>query len=133
MDRLGGAGRLSEGKLLKEHLTSYPGDLNVLVSLSLVYFLFICYLRRVVPSGIANGTMKLLEDGDPVIQPTSHWVIPSPMIPPLFSWGPQRFNLFVIGTDGGTYHKAYANGWTSSTWTDLGGIAISSVAVATLC
>ena len=50
--------------------------------------------------------------------------------PTAVSWGPGRLDLFVIGTDGGTYHKAYAGGWQPSQtgYEDLGGVAISSVA-----
>jgi hypothetical protein len=49
--------------------------------------------------------------------------------PAACSWGADRLDVFVQGTNGGLYHKWYAGGWSG--WENLGGKLTSSPGAAT--
>lgn len=44
------------------------------------------------------------------------------------SWGPNRTDVFVIGTNGATFHKYYTPATGFSNYENLGGVSISPVA-----
>ena len=46
------------------------------------------------------------------------WLLQSP--PAVVSWGADRLDIFVIGSDDGLYHKAYDGAWQED-WESLGG------------